>query len=295
MLRVLIIHILLYTLIFLPKQSNAQRWEIGGLIGSTNYLGDIDKEPVLTQSRPGINLWGRCNLTRHFAYRFGLGFGQIGGHDSINTANQLRGLGFKTNIWELSNIIEFHYNPFGLTHMRKSHVGLSHPKNKNSSFYVFTGISLFSFNPKSYQDGKWTALQPLGTEGQNLEGRKGAYSKVSVAIPIGAGIKFKMSNNWIIGVEIGYRTTFTDYLDDVSGNYPDLNKVAQKNGSVAVGFSDPSVRNSSVGEGLSSAGDMRGDPQHRDWYIFSGVTISYRFTPISCAYRPRARRFQNVD
>lgn len=296
MLRVLIINIIVYTLVnFLPQRCNAQRWEIGGLLGSTNYIGDINKNPVITQSRPGINLWGRRNLTRHFSYRFGIGYGQIRGHDSLSSAGKLRGLGFKSNIWEFSNIFEFHYNPFGLQHMRKSHIGLTHPKNKRSSFYVFTGISVFAFNPKGYQDGKWTALQPLGTEGQTLEGGKGAYSKISVAIPFGAGIKYKMTDNWIFGVEIGYRTTFTDYLDDVSGNYPDLNKLAQKNGLVAVGFSDPTTKNSLGGEGLSSAGDMRGDRQHRDWYIFSGITISYRFTPISCVYRSKRRRFQNVD
>lgn len=265
--------------------SKAQRWEIGGLIGGTNYLGDIAKEPNISKTKLGVNLWGRYNISRHFSYRFGIGYGNIGSHDSLYEANQRRGLGFRSKIWELSNIIEFHYSPFGR----------AHPKNKKTSFYVLTGISIFHFNPQTYYNGEWVDLQPLATEGQNLEGGKGKYSRVSVAIPLGGGIKHKLTENWILGFELGYRYAFTDYLDDVSGKYPDLAEQQTKNGYTATILSDPSLARVPIGETQSAKNDMRGDPHLNDWYAFAGITLSYRFTPIRCWSYPRRKRFNLVD
>lgn len=278
---------LLIVIIYITSSNNvtAQRWEIGGLLGGTNYLGDISKEPTISKTHIGINLWGRYNISRHFSYRFGVGFGQISGADSLQPATELRGLSFKSNIWELTNIIEFHFRPFGL----------SHPQNKKSSFYVFTGINAFYFNPKAHYQGNWVELQPLATEGQNLDGGKGKYSRISVSIPMGAGYKFKFSRKWILGFEVGYRKTYTDYLDDVSGNYPDLVELNKVNGPTAVALSDPSSVNAGVGEIRSAKNDMRGDSHLKDWYVFAGITLTYRIEPIYCAFPPRTRRFHNVD
>jgi hypothetical protein len=276
------------TVIYFTFNTNklyAQRWEIGGLLGGTNYIGDLAKDPNLSQTGVGINLWGRYNLNRHFAYRFGVGFGKIQGDDAQYKSNQLRGLSFRSNVWELTNIMEFNFEPFGLTH----------PKNKRSTFYVFSGINLFAFNPQAQYNGKWVDLQPLGTEGQYLDGGKGGYSKISVAIPMGGGIKYKLTPNWIFGFEIGYRKTYTDYLDDVSGLYPDLSELYKKNGAAAVALSDPSTISSSSGEGRSAKNDMRGDSHLKDWYIFSGITITYRFANRSCYYTGKHRKYQLVD
>jgi hypothetical protein len=43
-----------------------------------------------------------------------------------------------------------------------------------------------------------------------------------VAIPFGIGAKMNVSKKVGIGLEWGPRKTFTDYLDDVSGTYPDV-------------------------------------------------------------------------
>lgn len=265
-----------YTLILLLISTSltvtAQRWEIGGLFGGSNYLGDIAKEPNINNTNLGVNLWGRYNLSRHFSYRFGLGYGTIDGHDSLYPTNQLRGLGFRSRVWELSNIIEFSYEPFGLVH----------PKNKRSTFYVLTGLNLFYFNPQAKVNDEWIDLQPLGTEGQNLDGGGGRYSRVSVSIPLGAGYKYKLTENWILGFEIGYRYTFTDYLDDVSSNYPDLEELRAKNGLMAANLSDPSITNNNIDQARSAKNDMRGDDHLNDWYAFAGITLSYRIVNIRC-------------
>ena len=35
----------------------------------------------------------------------------------------------------------------------------------------FVGVGGFYFNPKAKYEGKWVSLQPLGTEGQGLNGK----------------------------------------------------------------------------------------------------------------------------
>lgn len=275
---------LLFTVLSLSFQSTkAQKWEIGGLLGASNYIGDISKDPNIKQTKPAVNFWVRYNLDRHFSYRMGLGYGKVAATDSLYSGNKLRGLNFRSNIIEFSNIFEFHYNPFGR----------AHPQNKRSTFYVLSGISFFYFNPQGKLNGKWISLQPLGTEGQNLDAGHGPYSKISISVPMGAGVKYKLTPNWIFGFEVGYRYTFTDYLDDVSGTYPSLAELRATNGGAAVAFSDPTSR--TLPQAQSTKGDMRGDPHTKDWYIFSGVTISYRFTPIRCWDTRKRKRFNLVD
>jgi hypothetical protein len=60
-------------------------------------------------------------------------------------------------------------------------------------------------------------LQPLHTEGQGQPERDKPYSLVTLAIPMGFGVRYKLNDNFNIGAEIGLRYTFTDYLDDVGG------------------------------------------------------------------------------
>ena len=61
-------------------------------------------------------------------------------------------------------------------------------------------------------------LQPLGTEGEGFYKGEKKYNLTQLAIPIGGGFKYAISNNVRIGIEVGFRKLFTDYLDDVSEN-----------------------------------------------------------------------------
>ena len=47
------------------------------------------------------------------------------------------------------------------------------------------------------------------------------YNLTQFAIPFGGGIKFRVSENVVLAYEVGFRKTFTDYLDDVSTFYVD--------------------------------------------------------------------------
>jgi hypothetical protein len=94
--------------------------------------------------------------------------------------------------------------------------------------YGMLGLELFYHNPKGYvprgyglaDEGKWISLRPLSTEGEGLGAPyKKKYSLIQPGIILGGGVKYRLTDKLDIGLEFGWRFTFTDYLDDVSGNY----------------------------------------------------------------------------
>jgi hypothetical protein len=91
--------------------------------------------------------------------------------------------------------------------------------------YVAIGAGMFHFNPQGTDPltKEWVDLRPLHTEGQGFAehpGRK-EYKLTQVNIPIGIGAKYFISESVNVGLEILHRTTFTDYIDDVSTTYID--------------------------------------------------------------------------
>lgn len=87
--------------------------------------------------------------------------------------------------------------------------------------YVFTGINGFWFDPTAVapSNGISYSLQPLGTEGQFVLPSRDPYSRVQVALPLGVGFAFRITDDINLNVELSYRRSFTDYMDDVSSTY----------------------------------------------------------------------------
>jgi hypothetical protein len=145
--------------------------------------------------------------------------------------------------------------------------------HRKSTFYAMAGIAAFLHKPEAKLNDEWYDLTAIGTESQR-------YSKVQIAVPFGGGIKHAVTPNFIIGFEVGWRKTFTDYLDDVSTLYPDMTG----GGSEASLLTDRSWEVSENNKQLANTGDQRGDQNLKDWYFQTAFTISYRFTPIKCPF-----------
>lgn len=244
--------------------SRGQKWEAGIFVGQSNYHGDLAPEILLSQNNNSYGVLGRYNPNPAIALRAGFTYAEISGDDYYFEENAERNLNFRTKIYEFSTMAEFHFQPFGL-----------HRTLSQFTPYLFTGLSVFHYNPKAYYNDEWVNLRPLGTEGQNLDGGK-RYSTVSLAIPMGMGVKYNLSRNFVVGFEVGFRKAFTDYLDDVSTVYPDLERLDAR----AAALSDRS--HNPDGSPKSKPGDMRGDDHNNDWFIIGGLTLTYRFTPIIC-------------
>ncbi len=89
---------------------------------------------------------------------------------------------------------------------------------------------------------------------------------MQIAIPFGAGVRYKLDRNWDLGFEIGWRKTFTDYLDDVSSNYADPADIPTDKGR--------EMANRANNPGHAPF-QQRGDQTDKDWYIVAGFNLTY--------------------
>jgi len=82
-----------------------------------------------------------------------------------------------------------------------------------------------------------------------------------------------LSHNKRIALELGIRKTNTDFLDDVRTTYVDANLLVQNKGSTSqrLAFWGDELNNSLS---YPRDGAIRGNPNNKDWYLFTG--LSYR-------------------
>ena len=250
-------------------QSVIASTEIGASAGLSYYIGDLNSNHFST-SKPAASIMVRRNLDRRFSLKAEIKLSNIAADDrtSSDSISLDRGLHFKSAIQELSGLIEFNFLPYEI----------GNPAYKWSP-YLFTGISIFNFNPLAENtNGEWIELQPLGTEGQGTTAypdRK-KYSRTQFSIPLGGGLKFSVNESFNILFSFSMNKTFTDYLDDVSLTYPG-NPTEFTNESSDM--SDPT--------GTHSKDEQRGDEELKDdWYAFSAITLSFKLPSFSkgCDY-----------
>ena len=241
--------------------------EIGLLLGTSYYLGDLNKTHF-NQPLPTAGLIIRKNIDNRFVYKAEILYLDLMSdeRESEDTIAYDRGLHFRSPVYELSGQLEFNFLPY-------------HPGNPLYTWtpFIYTGFSLFHFNPQAENtNGEWVDLQELGTEGQgttSFPGRK-KYSLIQFAIPMGGGVKIAVNESFSIILEYGARKTFTDYLDDVSttfvgefDNGNPLNYPIEMDRDAAQ-LSDPNLNH--------KKNNQRGDSTRKDWYSFAGITLSFK-------------------
>tara|TARA_B110000037_G_scaffold88063_1_gene104404 strand:+ start:34128 stop:34628 length:501 start_codon:yes stop_codon:yes gene_type:complete len=160
-------------------------------------------------------------------------------------------------------------------------------RNKNTLFYVFTGVTGFGFIPQGPGDGGWTNLRPLHTEGQGLTGGGTEYRKIGLGIPLGVGYKIGLDPLWRISFGLSYTQTFTDYLNDVSGVYFD-NDLIQASYSSTRPISPIHLLVRSLRGRMRE--NLRGDSKHKDGYLFLNISFIRNITDmrsgrIKCKYK----------
>jgi len=216
--------------------------------------------PVISQFRYGRSI--RCR------------YHEKGGDEDTRFA---RNLDFKSNILEATAMAEFYPTVF-LEDDPEDVTGRLRP-------YGVLGLGLFHFNPMgSLTDGNgdtyWVALRPLHTEGEGFSqypGRK-EYSLTQINIPMGAGLKYFLSENVNISFEIIYRKLFTDYLDDVSTTYINPKDFAL-NLNPTLAAEALAISNKSK-QGYSTpgyeAGNKRVTSTNNDAYFTAGFKVAFR-------------------
>ena len=105
--------------------------------------------------------------------------------------------------------------------------------------YVYSGLSVFQY----------TELFHTGNH------YKEDYKEMGIGIPMVLGVKARISDHWVLGLESGARYTFTDNLD--GSNPKNINFETLRFGNL----------------------------NSNDWYVFTGFTLTYTFgnKPCYCA------------
>src|SRR5690606_11325139 len=134
--------------------------------------------------------------------------------------------------------------------------------------------------PKNYlpSSGEKVKLREMQTE-YDILFNQDRYGKHALAIPFGVGFKYNLRGPWSVGVEVGYRLAFTDYLDDVSGVYPHPISPSDLPGNAtAVDWHYLTYRDTQT----AFPGTQRGDGRPYDSYMTASITLSFTIFKGGC-------------
>lgn len=167
------------------KAQEDYRFDMGAGVGMTGYLGDANTANLWTNPGWDLELLFRYIANPRWAFKTNFYTGNLSG-DSSRMTNVFPGgenYKFSTNFYELGEMVEFNFFNYGM--------GESYRKLKRISPYIAAGIGVTLWS---------------------VEGKTGA----AFNIPLGVGLKYKLSRRWNIGFEFLMKKTFTDRLDGES-------------------------------------------------------------------------------
>ncbi len=200
-----------------------QKVELGAFGGFANYQGDLVEDPIdVSETKLSYGVFLRYNFSDKLKLRGNFMYGYISGSDNnASEAFKERGWSFNSKILEATAVAEYH--PFG-----KSRTGETGLFARQVSPYVGLGLGMVTFNPN---------VVVTKTSDAGLFPEQGEKT-VSASIPTIVGVRADLFEFFSLGLEVGWRFTFNDYLDGVSQN---------------------------------------GNPDRNDLYVLAGLTASFHF------------------
>lgn len=268
------IRISAFILLVASMTSSAQtyksyNWSGNVYIGPSNMMGDlggsnfIGSRGIFDYDLKANRLAGGLGINLHSggSFSFGLNFlvTRLYGDDALSDQDfqVQRNLCVRTDLLEADLLVE--YRPFSRS-------------SGFNRFYIYSGVGGIYYQPKAEFNDDWYKLRELGTEGQFLPNGAGPYSELDVVIPYGLGYKFRLGKSTSLVLDLGFRKTFTDYLDDVSTVYADPVEMQLSSNTPppAVDLADRSAAGMPVGS-------MRGNPDKTDSYHILSLKFEYIF------------------
>ena len=287
---------LLLTLVFalITSLSGYSQYYVdyGFSVGASSFLGELGggdgprrdfvMDMELSLTRWTVGGFYRYRVSPKIGVKAALNYIRLSGDDKKagNPSRRARNLNFKNDIFELIVNGEFYL-------YKVNDVGKTGRYSTDFNLYAFGGVGLFYSNPKGQTTGgEWVSLRPLATEGVS-------YSTFNFTIPLGLGFYYTIDRKYRLGLELGWRTTFTDYIDDAStvyANGPDgiSNKTDQ---ALLDEINAESPGGGSNGGPLVlqnyGVGSKRGDPTHNDSYMTATVNFSWAIRGRSKFYKAK--------
>lgn len=189
--------------------------DIGVFGGAGTYLGDMTKIELNKSVNPAYGGFLRYNFNPRYALRFNVINGSIGAEGQF----EAQPWNFNKGVLDISLQFEFNY--------LKYIVG---DKETHWSTYLFGGVG-------------------MQTYGYTVAGIDG--SEITPTIPFGLGFKFNLSKRWGIGLEGGFRKTFSDKLDNLDDPLSHINTE-----NVLIKYTDRYHNN--------------------DWTVYTGIHLVYK-------------------
>ncbi len=297
--------VLLFATCLTSTARSQYNWDVGIHIGGANYLGEMGGKErprrdfiwdmKLSQTRWAFGFFARRKINRLLSINAGLLYLRIQGADALskNGPRVGRNLNFRNDMFEL-------YVRPEITIFQDNDLGGRGRYHTDFRLFGYVGAALYYSNPQGQinRTGEFFSLRPLQTEGVH-------YSAFGFAVPVGIGFHFTIHRRHRIGWDFGWRTTFSDYLDDASTVYknpstftdpttvqlanqrPFLNGTydPQSHGETIMNADGDLVRIPNRDQYLT--GEKRGDPTHNDSYLTMTFTYSYVLRGQSNFYRQR--------
>jgi hypothetical protein len=223
-----------------------QTFEIGVHGGASYYIGDINPSKHFADCQMQLGGVFRFNYNPRWTYRLDYTHATVRASDEKIKFRPERKLGFCTVINDISALVEFNFFDYYIGSPRRSF-----------SPYIFGGLSAYSAEIYNYE----CSIILRGQKTEDVE-----YGKFGISVPFGFGVKISIMKHLGLTFEWRLHKTFNDYLDDVSGLYPEKDP----NGDDGINIdSDPT--------GIYQAKMQRGDSSNDDWYSIVGASLTWRF------------------
>lgn len=183
--KYLFISFLSFILLFDSFSLRAQedyRFDIGGGVGLTGYLGDANTSFLYQHPSWDVEVLFRYLANPRWNFKTNFYVGGMSGNsaDMTNVFPSDQTFKFSTVFYEIGELAEFNFFNYG--------IGETYRRLKRWTPYLAGGISVTAWNVK---------------------GKSGA----AFTLPFGIGVRYKPSLRFNIGLEFLMKKTFTDKLD----------------------------------------------------------------------------------
>lgn len=240
-------------------------FSVSGQMGISSYFGDLcASNACYTKNKFSSGIGATLRLNDYFFFNFNALYYRIEGADSIsgNIGRMRRNLSFRADNFEFSVLGNFeflNYNTF--RYLTRKEFPLS--------LFSFAGLGLTTNSPTAFYQGQFVDLRPLQTEGQS-------YSPVTLVIPFGLGVGYRFNDSFSSSFSVGYRYSFSDYMDDVSQTYVPEEQLTSKTAR------DLQYRGDEVPYGrYYGPGAIRGNPASRDGYMILALRAEYKIPKVN--------------